>query len=113
MTRYRNITFKKMKTPDIKNEKFMEKRKNFHDSVSENAKFTSNSMLHYFLKALVMCICLLGCMWQIASIIKLYFAYPTTVFVNVQNMEKLQLPGITLCNNNRFVNSNNLTERNK
>ncbi len=71
---------------------FMEIRNNSYDSVSGNAKFTSNSMPNYFLKALVICICLLGCMWQIASIIKLYFAYPTTVFVNVQNMEKLHYP---------------------
>jgi nitrate reductase gamma subunit len=102
-----------MKTPDIKIENFMENRKNSNDSVNKNAKYrTSNSLLDYFLKAIVMCICLLGCMWQIASIIKLYFAYPATVFVNVQNMEKLQLPGVTLCNNNRFVFLNNLTECN-
>jgi nitrate reductase gamma subunit len=102
-----------MKTPDIKIENFMENRKNSNDSVNKNAKYrTSNSLLDYFLKAIVMCICLLGCMWQIASIIKLYFAYPATVFVNVQNMEKLQLPGVTLCNNNRFVFLHNLTECN-
>jgi len=60
-------------------------------------------LIHYFLKSLVLLICLFGCFWLIFDIVRLYFDYPTTVFVNLQTMDKLQLPSITLCNSNRFV----------
>ena len=75
-------------------------------NINNNGKddtLTGRLVIHYFLKALMMCLCTIGCMFQIASIIKLYFDYPTTVFVNVQNMDKLYLPGITLCNSNRLI----------
>ncbi len=90
-----------MKTPSIGIE-MLKKNQN-----SSEKDISSNLMLRYLLKALVTCLCLFGCFWQITQILRLYFSYPTNVYVNVRNMEKLQLPGITLCNNNRFVTSDN------
>jgi hypothetical protein len=87
--------------PNIEMSRFL-KSPNSNDA--ENDKQTiSNSLLHHLVKVIVMCLCLMGCFWQIALILKLYLSYPATVFVSVRNMPKLQLPGITLCNNNRFV----------
>jgi hypothetical protein len=92
-------TFKarNMTTPNMVIEKFIKNK--FFSNIQSN----SDSMLRYLLKALVMCLCLIGCFWQIGLILKLYFSYPATVLVSVENMDNLQLPGITLCNNNRFV----------
>ncbi len=87
--------------PNIEISRFL---KSPNSNNAENDKqIISNSLLHYLVKVIVMCICLMGCIWQIALILKLYLSYPATVFVSVRNMPKLQLPGITLCNNNRFV----------
>jgi len=61
------------------------------------------SLIHYFFKSIVLFICLFGCLWYIIDIVRLYFDYPTNVFVNLQTMDKLQFPSITLCNSNRFV----------
>lgn len=55
----------------------------------------------YIFKAAVVLACVVGCIWQIGIILHLYFAYQTTVFVYVEKMETLPLPGITLCNGNR------------
>jgi hypothetical protein len=95
------IPVKNMKTPSIGIE-MLKKNQN-----SSDKNINSNLMLNYMLKALVTCLCLFGCFWQIAQILRLYFSYPTTVYVNVSNMDKLRLPGITLCNNNRFVTFDN------
>lgn len=70
------------------------------NEVSAN-EVSATVMIHYLLKALVICGCTIGCMFQIATIVSIFFSYPTTVFVNVQTMDKLNLPGLTLCNGNR------------
>lgn len=72
-------------------------------AVNNNELNCNINTLHYVFKALVLCICLTGCLWQITSILHLYFNYPTTVFVYSETMDKLFLPGITLCNRNRSV----------
>jgi len=88
-----------MKTP-IKVKKLIENHNwNFFDGKD----ISSYTLIHYFLKSLVLFICLFGCFWLIFDIVRLYFDYPTTVFVNLQTMDRLQLPSITLCNSNRFV----------
>ncbi len=91
-----------MKTPSIGIEMLNK------NQISSEKDISINLMLHYLLKALVTCLCLFDCFWQISQILTHYFSYPTSVYINVRNMEKLQLPGITLCNNNRFVISYNL-----
>ncbi len=98
-------TFKatNMKTPNIGLEKFMKNKFSNNIQSDSEKQMSSNSMLSYLLKALVMCLCLIGCFWQICLILKLYYSYPANVLVNVENMNNLRLPGITICNNNRFV----------
>ena len=49
----------------------------------------------------VFVICSMACAIQCASILNIYLAYPTTVFVYKERMTDLDSPGITLCNNNR------------
>lgn len=57
--------------------------------------------VHYFLKTIVLGGCFAGCAWQCISILNIFLNFPTTVFVYVETMDKLYLPGITLCNSNR------------
>ncbi len=105
MTNRFGKTFKatNMKTPIIGIQKFMKNKFSNNIQSDSEKEMASNSMLRYLLKALVMCLCLIGCLWQICLILKLYFSYPAINLVNVENMNNLLLPGITICNNNRFV----------
>lgn len=57
--------------------------------------------INYVLKFGVFVACVVGCAIQCLTILGLYFQYPTTVFVFVETMQKLDLPGITLCNSNK------------
>ena len=57
----------------------------------------------YVFKLIVIIGCALGCGWQCISILNLFFSFPSIVFVYVETMDQLELPGITLCNSNRFV----------
>ncbi|XP_054152493.1 uncharacterized protein LOC128951269 [Oppia nitens] len=70
---------------------------------SPDTIITGSQMIHYLVKGLVMCLCTIGCTYQIVTIVTLFFDYPTIVFVNVRTMDKLYLPGITLCNSNRLM----------
>jgi len=88
-----------MKTPTRIRKLF----KNHNWNYLDEEDISIYSLIHYFLKFLVLFICLFSCLWLIFDIVRLYFDYPTTVFVNLQTMAKLQMPSITLCNNNRFV----------
>ena len=90
-----------LKTP-IEIAKYVDYRQNRSLIKDNEIHLTANLMLHYLLKSMVICLCTIGCMFQIATIIKLFFDYPTTVFINVQTMDKLFLPGLTLCNGNRY-----------
>lgn len=60
------------------------------------------AIIHYALRTIILVACILGCFAQIGAIINLFFSYPTYVFVDLKQMEKLLLPAITLCNENRF-----------
>ena len=68
-----------------------------------NARNSSSAYLlvHYVLRLIVLVLCLLGCFVQIGTIMSLYFNYPAIVFVDLHTMEKLLLPAITICNENR------------
>ena len=74
------------------------KVKNNDHSVFDN----SYKYCHYIFKLLVMIVCSLGCAWQCISILNLFFNFPSIVFVYVETMDQLLLPGITLCNSNRY-----------
>lgn len=81
----------------------------FVTSVKKNhpteVQWVEDHFWRYLLKSLIMFICITGCGYQCISIIRMYFRFPTTVYVYVHAMEKLNLPGITLCNGNRLVMS--------
>ncbi|XP_027194316.2 uncharacterized protein LOC113789029 [Dermatophagoides pteronyssinus] len=62
-------------------------------------------IVHHLLRLIVLILCIIGCMVQIISIINIFFSYPAIVFVDIHQMERLTLPGITICNNNRIVRS--------
>ena len=68
-----------------------------------NAHNASSTYLivHYVLRLTVLVLCLLGCFVQIGTIMSIFFSYPAIVFVDLHQMEKLLLPGITICNENR------------
>jgi len=58
-------------------------------------------IVHYVLRLAVLILCLLGCFVQIGTIMSIYFSYPAIVFVDLHQMDKLLLPGMTICNENR------------
>ncbi|UXI15550.1 hypothetical protein NH340_JMT01493 [Sarcoptes scabiei] len=62
-------------------------------------------IVHHILRTLVLAVCIFGCMGQIISIMNIFFNYPAIVFVDLHQMERLTLPGITVCNNNRVMRS--------
>ena len=74
------------------------------NSVMEN----SHSCWQYVFKLVVMVGCVLGCAWQCIAILNLFFSFPSIVFVYVETMDQLFLPGITLCNSNRYTFGLNL-----
>lgn len=55
------------------------------------------------LRTLVHVACISACAAQCVLILDLYLDYPTTVYVYMERMVNLETPGITVCNNNRFV----------
>lgn len=58
-------------------------------------------VLHYVLKTVAYGLCAIGCLYQVASILNIYFSYPSLVFSFVEIMDTLTLPAISLCSNNR------------
>src|SRR6266496_2820758 len=42
-------------------------------------------------------ICAIGCLWQISSILNMYFMYPTTVSVSIEESQFDSLPAVTVC----------------
>lgn len=61
----------------------------------------TSKIVHYVLKVVAYGLCAFGCFYQVVSIVNIYFSFPTTVFSFVKTMETLQLPAISICNNNR------------
>lgn len=55
----------------------------------------------YALKVFVILLCIIGCGWQVIPFAMKYFEYPTIVHVHLEKMNKLHLPGLTICNSNR------------
>lgn len=76
-------------------------------SQTNRAKSTTTNltylMIHHLLRLTVLVLCLVGCFAQIITIMNIFFSYPAIVFVDLHQMEKLLLPAITICNDNRFV----------
>ena len=70
-------------------------------NISDSTRITY-LIIHHVLRLLVLILCIIGCMVQIISIVNIFFGYPAIVFVNIHQMDRLTLPGITICNNNRF-----------
>ena len=64
-------------------------------------KMKASTAVHYTLKAIAYVLCAVGCFYQVVSILNLYFSFQTTVFSFVENMDRLELPAISICNNNR------------
>jgi len=56
---------------------------------------------HYTLKTVAYALCAGGCIYQIATLFKIYFSYPSTVLSLEEIMDTLKLPAISICNNNR------------
>ncbi|KAI1303569.1 hypothetical protein HDE_02112 [Halotydeus destructor] len=54
-------------------------------------------------RAAILMVCLAACCGQCVSILSMYYAYPTTVFVYMETMDNLETPGVTICNNNRLA----------
>src|ERR1700743_1874336 len=49
---------------------------------------------------LLLCMLILGCIWQIVSISSLYFSFPTHVFIETQfQSDDKPLPALTFCAN--------------
>ena len=72
--------------------------------IEENsASDDSHNCWQYVFKLIVIVVCVLGCAWKWISILNLFFSFPSIVFVYVETMNQLQLPGITLCNSNRYL----------
>lgn len=59
------------------------------------------TIILYLLKIIAYGLCALGCFYQVVSILDLYFSFPTTVFSLIEIMDTLELPGISICTNNR------------
>lgn len=59
----------------------------------------------YVARLVVLIGCIIGCTIQCNSILSIYLSYPTSVFVYMDRMEKLELPGLTICNGNRYVDA--------
>ena len=72
---------------------------------NQSSKHTSPAYLltHYLLRLIILILCLVGCFFQIGTIVHMYFSYPAIVFVDIHPMEKLLLPAFTICNENRFA----------
>ena len=62
---------------------------------------SGHSCWQYVFKLIVVMACTLGCGYQCISILNMFFSFPSIVFVYVETMDQLQLPGVTLCNSNR------------
>ncbi len=60
-------------------------------------------VVHHVLKAVAYASCAVGCLYQCASILKIYFSFPSTVTSTVEVMDTLTLPAMTICNNNRIM----------
>lgn len=60
-------------------------------------------VVHHVLKTLAYASCAVGCLYQCASILKIYFSFPSTVTSTVEVMDTLTLPAMTICNNNRIM----------
>ncbi|KAH9521784.1 amiloride-sensitive sodium channel [Dermatophagoides farinae] len=73
-------------------------------NISDSTRITY-LIIHHVLRLLVLILCIIGCMVQIISIVNIFFGYPAIVFVNIHQMDRLTLPGITICNNNRVMRS--------
>lgn len=61
----------------------------------------ASSLILLSLKVGAYALCALGCFYEIVSLINIYLSYPTTVYSFVEIMDTLQLPAISICNNNR------------
>lgn len=73
------------------------------NNIQSDSSRVTYLIVHHLLRLIVLILCIIGCMVQIISIINIFFSYPAIVFVDIHQMERLTLPGITICNNNRFV----------
>lgn len=64
----------------------------------------SRTYTRRFLWMILFLSCILGFFYHATMYFSLYAAYPTTVDVRVDNKGQMEFPGITVCNNNRYVN---------
>ncbi|XP_076315734.1 epithelial sodium channel subunit beta-like [Tachypleus tridentatus] len=55
-----------------------------------------------YLRVFVMICCLAGFLGHSVSFLQVYLEYPTVVEIKVENLRTLELPALTVCNNNRI-----------
>lgn len=55
-----------------------------------------------FINFIVMLFSVAGCIWQSASLLKLFFNYPTTLMMYEEKMDKFVVPGLTVCPTSRY-----------
>ena len=76
-----------------------------HAAINSSNSSSLYLIIHYILRLIVLVLCLLGCFVQIGTIMSIFFNYPAIVFVDLHPMEKLLLPSMTICNDNRVMRS--------
>ena len=52
---------------------------------------------HLMINWLIFIICLIGSIWQLTSIIQLYFSYQTVINVKLDKSEKIEVPAASVC----------------
>lgn len=76
-----------------------------HAAINSGNSSSLYLIVHYLLRLIVLVLCLIGCFAQIGTIMSIFFNYPAIVFVDLHPMEKLLLPSMTICNDNRVMRS--------
>src|SRR6266487_3195337 len=66
-----------------------------------NDRFTCLNVHNYHIGFAI--ICLIGCLYHISSLCKVYFVYPTTVTVTIERHYEVELPAISFCSSNEII----------
>ena len=66
------------------------------DWVSQTAKNDAGFLWAYYYSFLLI-LCIVGGLYQIITLMEIFFKYPVNVVVSIDPADSIELPGITLC----------------